>query len=124
MMRTRWLTKQEAIDGHRKMWNWIADETEKRRKVVTKRAYFEELQVPVPIRGCYCCDYANDRCSNCPIQWTLSNDGPDNALFYCRSTTAEFEAWFDAKNRKDWQEAAKWARIIAELPSQKNPMLL
>ena len=28
------LTKQQTIEGHRKMWNWIADEIEKRRRTV------------------------------------------------------------------------------------------
>ncbi len=36
------LTRKQAIDEHRKMWNWIADETEKRGEIVKKR-----LHVPI-----------------------------------------------------------------------------
>lgn len=28
------LTKQQVIEGHRKMWNWIADEIEKEKEVL------------------------------------------------------------------------------------------
>ena len=28
------LTKSEAVQEHRKMWNWIADETEKQERIV------------------------------------------------------------------------------------------
>ena len=30
------MTREEAIENHRKMWNWIADETEKRKRKVKK----------------------------------------------------------------------------------------
>ena len=30
------MTKQEAIAAHRKMWRWIADETERRKYAVKK----------------------------------------------------------------------------------------
>ena len=35
------LTKSEAIANHRKMWNWIADETMKRKCKVEKWDYFK-----------------------------------------------------------------------------------
>ena len=33
------MTKQEAIENHRKMWEWIAEETQKQRRCVSKAEY-------------------------------------------------------------------------------------
>lgn len=34
------LTKQQAIEGHRKMWNWIADKIEREER----RVYISDLK--------------------------------------------------------------------------------
>lgn len=33
------MTRKEAIENHRKMWNWIADETVKQQRKVLKSEY-------------------------------------------------------------------------------------
>ena len=44
------LTKSEAVRLHRKMWNWIADETEKRKeKGVNAEMFDEGITITTPI---------------------------------------------------------------------------
>lgn len=48
----------EAIENHRKMWNWIADETEQRKEIVTKEDYFAENKIQDDVfENCYACEY-------------------------------------------------------------------
>lgn len=106
------LTKEEAISEHRKMWNWIADETENHKRKVLKIEYFYENNIKIiPLSHCYCCQYINDtseHCNNnCIIDWGESN--------YCLN--GDYKKWSDTC---DWEEAARLARIIANLPENKN----
>lgn len=39
------LTREEAIANHRKMWNWIADETERWEDCATKSDYFNTFLI-------------------------------------------------------------------------------
>lgn len=39
------LTKEKAIEEHRKMWNWIADETLKQKRKVNENEYFQHLNL-------------------------------------------------------------------------------
>ena len=83
------LTFDEAIENHRKMWNWIADETEKRQKAVTKEEYFKQNKLKSVFCECYCCQYAFDNseimrredkcrdCEICPIDWGAEAQGSD-----------------------------------------------
>jgi hypothetical protein len=81
------LTKQEAIENHRKMWNWIADELEKKREsnagvvdtISIKMDYFLHNKISpnnIPSAYCYCCEYAKAKdghCTDrCPIDWGTS----------------------------------------------------
>ena len=66
------LTKKQAIEGHIKMWNWIADEIVSRKCVCTisdlKKCYCYEKNL-ILIADCFCCEYNNDRakCQKCPL---------------------------------------------------------
>ena len=111
------LTKSEAIANHRKMWNWIADETLKRKCKVRKREYFETHGLTdVPRNVCYCCEYSCDEsCSDCPIEWggeygtceSKDNKGDRKGLY---------TLWYD---EYDYIKAAELARQIAELPERE-----
>ena len=106
------LTKEQAIENHRKMWNWIADETLKRKRVVRKDEYFIEKGISVVQCWCYCCEYSTDNsyidCDKCPIQWK-------NGL--CEA--GEYDDWRAACFKENYKKAAKLARIIANLPESK-----
>lgn len=116
------LTREQAIAEHRKMWNWIADEIEKENHVFDieelKDLYlgvFKKMSI-CPIERCFLCEYSMEQlnktgngvtCDHCPV---IKADGYGclGGLHYevCRSYT--------------WQEQAKLARQIANLPERKT----
>ena len=100
------LTKTEAIENHRKMWRWLAEETEKRERKVEKKKYFEEHGIEdTPANMCYCCEYARrslSECGHCPIDWPRGGCSCWLYSLWCGAT--------------DYHEAAELARQIAELP--------
>ena len=107
------LTREEAIGLHRKMWRWIAEETEKQKRIVTRKEYFKSMEIEeenIPEFYCYCCEYcelADGDCELCPILW----DGEKTTCF------SDFVTWLSTTS---WQEAAELARKIAELPERKE----
>lgn len=110
------LTREQAIENHRKMWHWIADETEKREEKVIKEDYFKEHpELEVPYLNCYCCEYniQNHRnfCNEkCIIAW--SDDG---CFYHCKS---EYSKW--VYENIDVLRAANLARQIANLPERSD----
>lgn len=127
------LTKEQAIAEHRKMWRWIAEETEKRREIVYKGEYLIKYFPDDDIYySCFCCEYAiqkmlfeNDRgskidnkCTFCPIDW-----GGEVNAFMCERkdlSTKNRGLYFLWVRTNDWKEAAELAREIAELPERKE----
>lgn len=79
-------TREDFIFHHRKMWNWIADETLRLKRKVIEEEYFEAMEISedeIPINTSYCCAYdmkcmENSNyiialwCENCPIDWNSS----------------------------------------------------
>lgn len=58
------MTRQEAIRGHRNMWNWLAENPGK-----TKEDYLKEFDPEVEPGYCLCkCD--GQCCKNCPPEWS------------------------------------------------------
>ena len=120
----RELTKEQAIEEHRKMWRWIAEETEKRQKIVHKEDYFKEyFPAEIIFCNCFCCEYAVrisgiSECKFCPIDW-------DSKYNHCMCMNKNFRhdglysLWGFATSCDDWKEAAELARQIAELPERK-----
>lgn len=120
------LTKQEAIENHRKMWNWIADETLRRKHAVNKEEYFNHFNIEskdIPRCECYCCEYVFNRenhvtCNACPVVW-----GNDKTV-YCLTDSSLFYKWeciilFLDLLKENYLEAAELARQIANLPERK-----
>ena len=123
------LTREEAIQKHRELWNWIADETERQQDFVSKEEYYyEHPEITQPLNLCFCCQYVDERsdynasdcvdersdynASNClalcPIKWKSG---------HCEWSGSEYREW---RNAEDWLEAAKYARIIANLPERSD----
>ena len=109
------LTKQQAIEGHRKMWNWIADEIEKQKSEYwipsLKECYCYENKLTL-ISDCFCCEYNNNykECPKCPLDWIESS--------YCCGD--EKSLYHRVLYPKRWQEQADLARQIANLPERKD----
>lgn len=119
----QYLTKEQAIKFHRKMWNWIADETERTGEFCDKYNYFKAMKIPDgdrPDSYCYCCEYAlqeNDEdasyCKYCPLNWDSESNG-----FMClhKKFTGDkkglFRRWLNTYNI---EESIELAREIANL---------
>lgn len=119
------LAKLGAILKHRTMWHWIADETRKKKRKVTKKEYFDYHNIPYedrPLNLCFCCEYDESddiivgrrRCEFCPIDWCNDWGNKD-----CNVAGSLFKQWL-ACNDKDWKRAAKLADKIAELPERSE----
>lgn len=103
------MTKNEAIEKHRKMWNWLAD-----NPGYAKGDYLEKFDKNVDlILGCYLCDYALRNCRVCPLKWpngscmTLDDDGL-------------YDKWDKAMGYGAYAKAAEIARQIAQLPEREE----
>lgn len=112
------LTFEETIENHRKMWNWIADETEKRKIIVSKEIYMKENNIKdIPVLHCYCCEYTidtrhkTDSCKICPISW-----GNKHKKSACEDKKSPYYKWVESHC---WKSAAKYAREIANLPARR-----
>lgn len=115
------MTLGECISEHRKMWNWIADTTEKLERPVRKYEYFDFIGCPelkVPLLSCFCCDYtqkAGKWCGGtCPLDWGNKENKCTNVA------DALFDGWCNACNNENWREAAVLARKIANLPERNR----
>lgn len=105
------ITKREAIEKHRELWNMIADKTEETNNFVTKRGsgYFDDYsEDDVPLNNCFCCEFDESlehgsACNMCPLWW---NDGNN-----CYE--AEYEKWHGSESIED---RIAYARMIVELP--------
>jgi len=119
------LTKEQAIEEHRKMWNWIADNVENMQ--VTKVDYIKKYYMKVIRRirvnierDCFCCEYAKQQsplqeniCDYCPLDCNskennhiISEDLFDYFYSKCVSTGR-------------YIQASNIARQIANLPERK-----
>ena len=120
------LTREEAIANHRKMWNWIADETKRRKAIVSKSYYLHNTMWRDMVNECFCCEYSFQKfgcesCRNCPLDW-----GSNQESFMCENIRSYndlkglYANWIDFITRNDWRNAAKIARAIANLPERKE----
>ena len=119
------LTKEEAIKRHRLMWNWIAEETLRRKKCVDTIDAFKHFgwRDGYQIYHCWCCAYdrhhGND-CSRCPIKWPSKTN-----ILQCIDYYPGLQGkginniWRRAVDNNDWRKAAYYAFYISMLP--ENP---
>ena len=107
------LTRDQAISEHRKMWNWISYETKRKKRRVGKNEYFCAIGINnVPNSGCYCCEFhVNNNEVNCG----------DNCIIDWGKNVGCLSSYFlEWNNTTDWEESARLARIIANLPERKE----
>lgn len=110
------LTFEEAVDQHRKMWNWIADSIESFQVngIEIKEAYMQEYFPNNSIVcNCSCCEYdrifGKGTCRYCPIAWEQNG--------YCGLEYCDFK---EATLCENYAQAAKIARKIANLPAREK----
>lgn len=106
------MTKKEAVENHRKMWNWLGKESIKQQRIVKKEEYFRHFKMR-PLNNNFCCQYMCDNgfttCQNCPINWKLDN------VDYCIASV-----FIDCANSNLFIEYALKCFVIANLP-ENNP---
>lgn len=124
------LTKEEAIKRHRQLWTYIADESEKTGKPVSKKQAFTYFGWSLWAKSlCWCCECCGYHCHLCPIEWP-GNDGCiwNPASPYHKLRVAEnlyFAYASDAyrnpqKAEECLKDYIKYAREIANLPERKD----
>lgn len=117
---------------HRKLWNWIADETERTHKCVDKWDAFEHFGWNCINGTCWCCKYARWKrkyqtsetgCENlCLVDWgTIESTGERMCCVFNDRFGEEsaFEYWEARRCDGDWKKAAKVVRIVANMPERK-----
>ena len=122
------MTKEKAIENHRKMWNWIADRIEKDKQVFDihemKIYYMFDMESGIgrDYHYCYCCYYANNNCDICPIKWPSDNLNYPCEDDKCREDNSglwwQCQALYETCSC-DWKKQAKLAREIAKLPERE-----
>lgn len=125
------LSKEEAINEHRKMWNWIAEETIKRKTIVTKDDYMHEaFKKEHPYRStpqslCFCCEYTrqqNESCSKCPIEWPSYEDrcNVNNSPFYEWDSIVTSIQMRGVVTQNELKVLSSLAKDIANLPEKED----
>lgn len=108
------MKKSEAIENHRKMWNWIAEQIKEGKCRPGRQIYLKELYIIEYFSGCtfrhncFLCDYSHNQsgiCEPCPLYWGSSK------MFACED--GFYKMWRDTENMI---EAYNLALIIANLP--------
>lgn len=128
------LTKEQTIQEHRKMWNWIADQYKNKTEIFNECGCIQELKhkyidlyVHDDVRcDCFCCDYSYNQnlwCEGCPIDWNSTCD--DSMCMYKnnndkRHLYGEIQwRWFGDMSDYERFKFARIARRIANLPERK-----
>lgn len=118
--------KDFVIAEHRKMWNAIADYSEKCGRCLNKHEYLafycKDLAVML-ITGCFLCTYGmhnrgnKSMCEHCLLQWynKSGSDFPGGPPCYANSDSI-YSLLCLAKDERDVPKYARYARIIANLP--------
>ena len=110
--------KQWYVEQHRAMWNWIADKIEATRKlcIVAELKYdWCEFHSLSPEAFCFACEYKSSRKEGFCCRGCLFNWGNSFEFVHC------MEGYYErCRLAKTWQEQARLARKIANLPVREE----
>jgi len=113
------LTKEQTIEEHHKMWNWIAENVHDIRPTTAKQIkeyYLKNISClkETTDNNCFCPEYINELCYNCSLYWGAKpyRCVIDNCVFYI-----EFSKYIRCA---DYVKAADMAKLIANLPKRKD----
>lgn len=123
------LTKEKALEYHRQLWNYIADESERTGKPVNKKQAFIHFGWSLRTKSlCWCCEYCGAHCYMCPVEWP-GNDGclcSAKSPYYKLTLAEDFYNMYKndypdhRKAVKCLNDYIKYAREIANLPERKG----
>lgn len=132
------LSKEKAIELHRKLWNWIADETEKQKRFLTKYEAFMHFGWSRDVDGLeWLCEYAEQNrskgaigtdCRKCPLKFPETEktiDGcclcsDESAYMKWRKLVVNATYFQKPMTEKDIEMAAKYAREFANAPIKED----
>ena len=117
------MTREEALAGHRKLWNEIADMIESGEKKEHVWDYKHDALVRLSEKrliksNCYLCEYSKwhkkEIClwscaCDCILQWTGLS---------CGRSVSEYKLFEKALYKRNFTQAASLARKIANLPER------
>lgn len=112
------MTKQEAVENHRKMWKWIAVQTLRQKRLVGKTEYLDNTKYYDICNACFCCEYVYDidvnfirDCSNyCPIDFGKHR--------HCCGDHTLYNEWRHLYYPSEYKKAALLAYKISKLPEK------
>lgn len=137
------LTKEQAIKGHRELWNWIAEQKENGNNssvfhLKEKWCYehcFKDEEIDL-LNYCFCCEYNRmkckengisyrDTCKYCPLIWGTEES---TEAYYCENGiskqgyngTYNTGLWQIAQDCIDNKQCAELCRMIANLEVKDN----
>lgn len=132
------LTKEQAIQEHRKMWNWIADQYRhgnNMRLSVLKKLYLKNIYGDTSVAAhCFACAYAgtnNDpfayyrfNCIKCPLRWptykrSSITEGFCTDKYDSMDEMGLYGTLISCQAELSIQEKECIARQIANLPERK-----
>lgn len=119
------LTREQTIEEHRKMWQWITEHYEKNSiysldLYTLKKEYFRRLGYNhFYICGCsFLCEYTRRfgvaRCEKCPLDWGMTQDCMGNP-----ESKGLYKQIKDYDDIGDFEKCAELAWQIAELPEKR-----
>lgn len=124
------LTREEAIAEHRKMWNWIADNSEYYGRVMQKSHYMVQHGFENILNDCFCCEYSKyfshlgfGLCDSCPLIWYEGQEEvplpPSTFHCYCFTKGSPYYELSRLETEKNVEEFAAKAREIANLKQKQ-----
>lgn len=118
------MTREEALAGHRRLWNEIADMIESGVRLFTADKYKENALFRIGETNemeanCYCCHYTQGNCHVCPVVWN-NEDENENIMCdgYHENGNGEYADFKEFIYERDYPAAADMARKIANLPER------
>ena len=104
------------IDNHRKMWHWLAENSDKVKRDWPGWEKYDSNPPPDEMEHCFLCVYTshteNMDCHNCPIDWCITD--------MCMDVYPVKSYYLSYCNAIKLKAKTKYAKIIAELPEKKD----
>lgn len=131
------LSKQKAMEEHRKMWNWIADQYRNGRNDCVASLKDEYINCHTDYSAdeiqnvCFCCQYAKEQlqkdgyfymCDCCPIDW---DSEVEDYMCIDRYEMDDSEGlygelqYLSNRGSHDYEAMAELAEKIANLPERE-----
>ena len=114
-MNTKELRKY-CIDNHRKMWHWLAENPDKKKKDWPGWKDYNNDPPLDEIAYCFLCCYkfqTKGSCYDCPLDWGIT----DMCMYVNDPSMSYYELYSNAITTTD---KSKYAKIIANLPEKDD----